>query len=223
MKYIQKSTEPPSLTAWKALANENWQPQFAELKGQEKQDLYAALLKEQGFICCYCTMQITRSICHIEHCQPQHQYPTEELEYGNLLASCQGESDTPPPTAVHCGHKKSEWYDANLFVSPLQPDCATYFKFLGSGEIAPTDEPNKRIAAQTTIDRLQLNIGKLQAMRRTAIAAALQDIEDLTPDELERLTDSYQQRDADGRFLPFCSAIAYILALYYLPNYLPKP
>ncbi|MBC6424384.1 MAG: hypothetical protein GDA38_25045 [Hormoscilla sp. SP12CHS1] len=59
MKYIKKGEEPESLTAWKALANEDWTPSYDLLSGREKTDVYNTLLQKQGFICCYCGMRIT--------------------------------------------------------------------------------------------------------------------------------------------------------------------
>jgi hypothetical protein len=49
MRYINKGEEPESFTTWKALANEDWTPTYDDLRGQEKTDLYNALLREQGF------------------------------------------------------------------------------------------------------------------------------------------------------------------------------
>ncbi|NEP57985.1 MAG: hypothetical protein F6K31_13335 [Symploca sp. SIO2G7] len=50
MRWIEKSQEPESFTRWKAQANEDWQPRFDNLRSQEKRDLYAALLQEQGYL-----------------------------------------------------------------------------------------------------------------------------------------------------------------------------
>ena len=58
MKYIQKGEEPTSFTDWKSKANQDWQPTWDVLRASEKRDLHNALLKEQGYICCYCEMRI---------------------------------------------------------------------------------------------------------------------------------------------------------------------
>ena len=39
MKYIEKGDEPQSFTDWKDLANEDWQPTYDKLSGQEKRDV----------------------------------------------------------------------------------------------------------------------------------------------------------------------------------------
>lgn len=217
MKYIKKGEEPESLTAWKALANDDWTPTYDDLRGREKTDVYNALLQEQGFICCYCGIGITRETCHIEHLKPQSTHPHLELEYSNMLASCQGESEAPPPKPVHCGHKKDEWYDENMMVSPMEANCADSFKYTGSGEIQPTDAPDKQAAARETIRRLGLNINKLQRMRRKAIDKILLGIADCTNEEIQQLAVGYARPDAVGQYTAFCGAIVYILKHYFVP------
>ncbi|MBD0346070.1 MAG: TIGR02646 family protein, partial [Coleofasciculus sp. Co-bin14] len=199
MRYINKGKEPESLTKWKALANEDWTPTYDGLCGQEKTDLYNALLREQGFICCYCGMRISREnsdidedtsetgkdTCHIEHLKPQSVYPELALEYKNLLASCQAERDTVPRPPVRCGYKKGDWYDNHQMVSPLDENCANFFRYSASGEILPTDELDKQEAAKTSIEKLGLDIEKLRLMRSAPIDGALLAIEGLTDEEIQ--------------------------------------
>ncbi len=231
MRYINKGEEPESFTTWKALANEDWAPTYDDLRGQEKTDLYNALLREQGFICCYCGMRITRELsdigadtsytdrdsCHIEHLKPQSIYPELALEYKNLLASCQAERDKVPPPPVRCGYKKEDWYDENLIVSPLDANCADYFRYSASGAILPTDAPDKQAAAETTIEKLGLDIDKLRAMRSAGIDGALLAIQGLTDEEIQVFAQSFEQLNDKGKYQPFCFAIAYILNQYFIP------
>ena len=221
MKYINKGEEPESLRKWKALANENWQPTYASLSRQEKADIYNSLLKEQGFICCYCGRRIStdgdkpEEKYHIEHLKPQKKYPDLALEYTNMLASCQGESDSPPKP-VHCRNKKGAWYDENLMVSPLDIECGDYFKYTGSGEIEATEDSDKQAAAETTICKLGLNVDKLKAMRRNAIRSTLRGIDDLTDEEIEQLARGYEKLDKEGKYTPFVAAVVYTLKHYYI-------
>lgn len=231
MRYINKGEEPESFTTWKALANEDWTPTYDDLRGQEKTELYNALLREQGFICCYCGMRITRELsdigedtsdidrdsCHIEHLQPQSIYPELALEYKNLLASCQAERNKVPPPPVRCGYKKEDWYDENLIVSPLDANCVDYFRYSASGEILPTDASDKQAAAKTTIEKLGLDIDKLRAMRSAAIDGALLAIQGLTDEEIQLLAQGFELLNDEGKYQPFCFAIAYILNQYFIP------
>ncbi|NES72988.1 MAG: TIGR02646 family protein, partial [Okeania sp. SIO2D1] len=85
------------------------------------------------------------------------------------------EKKEPP----HCGVKKADWYDEKLMVSPLENHCSDFFIYTGSGEILPTNVLERKKAAETTIDKLGLDIDKLNAMRREAIDGILEALENL--------------------------------------------
>ena len=143
MKYIKKGEEPKDFTDWKALESDDWKPNWDNNFGApQKPAVHESLLQEQGFICCYCGMRIARESSHIEHLKPRTTYPQEALKYTNLLSSCQRERKPKEPQ--HCGVKKDDWYDDNLMVSPLDPGCADFFRYSGSGEILPTNEPGNK-------------------------------------------------------------------------------
>ncbi len=62
MKHIKKNQEPEKFTNWKALENDDWKPSWDDnFQTPEKPVVHDALLKEQGYICCYCGMRITRT------------------------------------------------------------------------------------------------------------------------------------------------------------------
>lgn len=212
MRYIRKGDEPESLANLKALASEDWKPTYEDdCRGEVKTQLHNALLQEQGYICCYCQMGITRENSHIEHLKPRSIYPDLALVYTNLLASCQRQ--TEPKEPCHCGIKKGK---EHLMVSPLDENCAGFFRYAASGEMLPTDESNKQEAAKTTIEKLGLDIEKLRLMRSAAIDGALLAIEGLTDEEKLLFAQGCEQLDADGRYMPFCGAIAYILNQYFI-------
>ncbi|MEH2027890.1 retron system putative HNH endonuclease [Nostoc sp.] len=216
MKYIEKGEEPENFTKWKALENDDWKPNWDDnFQTPEKPVVHDSLLNEQGYICCYCGMRISRETSHIEHLKPRSSYPNLSLDYTNLITSCQGESEEPPPIPVHCGHKKKYWYDEHLMVSPLEITCTDFFKYLPSGEIQSIDEPAKKAAAETTIEKLALNISKLQNMRRLAIDAALIATDGLSEAEIQLLAQSYGKLDANGQHIPFCAAISYFFKNYF--------
>ncbi|MBD2566832.1 retron system putative HNH endonuclease [Anabaena lutea] len=219
MKYIEKGKEPEIFTIWKAQKNDDWEPywntKYTNFQAPEKPVVHDALLKEQGYICCYCGIRIFKETSHIEHLQSRSKYPDLALEYTNFMASCQGEDEDEPTVPVHCGHQKKEWYDENLMVSPLEPNCADFFKYPASGEILPTDDLDKKDAAETTIKNLALDIDKLRNLRKAAIEAALFDLENLSEEEVQRLALGYELPDSTGKYTPFCSAIIYILKSYF--------
>lgn len=216
MKYIKKGNEPEELAKFKGCANEDWQPKFREFRAEDKKRFHQKLIEEQGDICCYCGMRISREDSHIEHLKPQSKYPEDELNYNNLLASCQLKREPKEPQ--HCGVKKENWYDENLMVSPLEPNCADFFRYTGGGEILPNDEEGKKIAAATTIEKLGLNINKLQAMRKKAIDEILEIIKECSDLEIEQLANGLEKLDYRGQYQPFCQTVVYFLRKYYLPQ-----
>ncbi len=217
MKYIKKGEEPESFKTWKAVARStpNWG--YSYLQNPQKKELHEALLQEQGYICCYCGMRITRESSHIEHLKPQSATdPDLTLEYANLLASCQREREPNKPT--HCGVAKDVWYDEALIVSPLQLYCADFFIYSDDGQILATDVLEKNAAATETIKRLCLDISKLNAMREEVIKNLLADIDvfTLTDEEKQKLLHGFEQPNANGKYEEFCGAIAYILNQYFI-------
>lgn len=212
MKYIKKREEPESFIAWKKLANEDWEPSWNNFSKPQKTDVHNSLLQEQGFICCYCGRLISSTTSHIEHLKPRKNYPQLTLDYTNILASCQREREPKEP--LHCGSKKDDWYDEHLMVSPLDINCAEFFRYTEDGQILSTEYPEKKPPADTTIDKLDLNIDKLKKMRMGAIEAVLEDFENLTGDEREILLQRFSQPDETGQNEEFCAAITYILKQY---------
>ena len=211
MKWIQKSEEPEALRNWKEQANADWTPTWDVLRASEKEGVHDSLLREQGYICCYCGQRISTKTSHIEHLKPRTRYPELALEYSNMLASCQGESETPPPLPVHCGHKKKSWYDEKLMVSPLDKNCGDFFTYTESGEISPGANPETKAAAETTINKIGLNIDKLIALRKKALEAILDDWESLTDEDKKTLMSGFEQRNSAGAYEPFCAAIIYMI------------
>lgn len=215
MRHIQKSQEPPSLARWNARRG-NKTSNWKSFDRSVKNDVYQYLLKEQGNTCAYCGIRISRRTCHIEHFRPKSKYPHLTFAYTNLIASCQGEDEQRPTRPVHCGHKKTNWFDEELMISPLDTNCGKYFRFSGSGDILPTDQTDQASLGETTIKHLALNIDKLRKMRRVAIDAAIYATEGIDTAEIELLAHSYQQLDEQGQYTPFAAAIVYILQQFFM-------
>ena len=198
MRYIKKQQAPPNFTEWKDKADENWQPfwnsQATNFRNPEKKSVHESLLKEQGYICCYCQRRIDLNNSHIEHFKPKDEkyHPKLSLEYNNFLASCQKEKITVEDSEekireyaespVHCGHAKGNWYDEKLTVSPLIQNCADYFRYTEAGEILPSEDPDKNEAAKVTIEKLGLD--KLKD-KRLAVIEGLFGEEELSKEETE--------------------------------------
>jgi len=215
MKRIRKGPEPESLVRWKAARGDNPGPSYERLRNPVKGLLHSALLREQGYLCCYCDCRITENNHHIEHLLPKAHFPDLEVEYSNLMASCQGGIEDAPPRQIHCGHKKGEWFDEELMVSPLSPACESYFRYTSLGEMLPSNDESKRAAAGATIEHLGLDIEKLTAARKRALAPVLEVLDGLTEEEGRNLICKYDEPGPAGSFAPFSEAIVYVLRQYF--------
>ncbi|ELS02841.1 TIGR02646 family protein [Xenococcus sp. PCC 7305] len=214
MKYIKKNQPPQDFIQWKNLANEHWQPNWDNFQKPQKSSVHKSLLKEQGLICCYCGRRINQTDSHIEHLKPRNKYPDLTLDYINLIASCQGKSDAIHSIPVHCGHKKGEWYEETLMVSPLDENCTSFFRYTDDGQILATADSDKQTAAEETIKRLALDVNKLKKMREKAIEGILDDIDLLSNQDLNNLIDAFENPSDNGVYEEFCSAIVYVLRQY---------
>jgi uncharacterized protein (TIGR02646 family) len=212
---ILRSAEPASFVAWKALASADWQPDWDNFSKPQKPEVWQALLRDQGFVCCYCEQAVKKMdplTSHMEHLQPRHSAPHLALEFTNLLVSCQGEL---PKAPAHCGHLKA---DATLDVHPLMPDCREFFVFDSAGGIRPSDDPVRTGTAQRTIKTLGLDIPKLVAGRRAAINGAVEFLsEGPSAEEIQQFIQRFDARDGEGRNAPFASAVVQFLKAYLPP------
>ncbi|PSF39011.1 TIGR02646 family protein [Aphanothece hegewaldii CCALA 016] len=213
MKYIPKNQEPEELKNFKSKINDDWQPTWKEFQNPEKKQLHQTLLKEQGYICCYCGRKIIIEQSHIEHFKPKRLYPQLTFEYSNLIVSCEKDTEESPP-AIHCGHQKDEWFDEKLLVSPLLKNCVDFFRYAEDGQILSSDKIKNKKAAQTTIGKLRLNIPKLRKRRRAAIEAILPILDNVTSNEIKKLITGFETIDSEGQYTEFCFVIVDVLKEY---------
>jgi uncharacterized protein (TIGR02646 family) len=207
MKHIVKDQNTPDFDEWNASASDDWQPTYDDLRGKEKKEVKDALMKEQGHICCYCERRLTDGDSHIEHFNPQSNNAVDPLDYANMLCSCQNQlKPKQEEEPRHCGHLKGDWFDDQLLVSPLDPDCAGHFAYTADGNIKPATKSDD--AARMTIEKLGLNIPKLIALREKAIEPFLE--ENLDDQDFFKSVSNYLLKNADGMFGEFWTTIDYI-------------
>ena len=208
MKHIVKDQNTPDFDKWKASANEDWQPTYDDLRGEEKKEVKDSLMKEQGHICCYCECRLTDDDSHIEHFNPQSNKAVDPLDYANMLCSCQNQLRPKQEEGrQHCGISKDNWFDDQLLVSPLDPDCEGHFTYTEDGEIQSATKSSDD-AAGMTIVKLGLNSPKLIASRRGAIEPFSDD--NLSEQERSQFVSGYLIKNTDGMFEEFWTTIDYI-------------
>lgn len=210
MKYIIKNPSPRILEEYKAEEGAC----FNDMPKPIKDEVRDSLFKEQGGICCYCGKRIASDHTSvIEHLYPKglKQYAHLQLEYANLLCSCDGgESDRIGKTKREkkrfpqfCDDKKNNQV---LKVTPLCSNCEELFMYDEDGHIygATSD-------ACETIEKLGLDCITLVNQRRAAIEPYIE--QQLSNDEWNKEMHKLSQR-FDGLFLPFCFAV-----IYYIKNF----
>ncbi len=206
MKYILKQSEPQELIDFKAASNPpDWIPSYDNLTKIAKDATKLALMKEQGYICCYCERRLEANDSHIEHFKPQSDASVDDIDFSNMLCSCQKNINKGDPR--HCGNLKGDWFDEALLVSPLSNSCSDNFGYKGDGTIFAIDDD---MAAKTTIKKLGLDIGKLNALRESVIEPFLDGA--LTDEEFKLFVDGYLKIDSHGRYSEFQTTIKHLFS-----------
>jgi len=211
MKHIVKNPEPPEFIEWKEeFRNTGIEPGWGEFDGKPiKQTVKAALIKEQGGLCCFCESLIpadTSRYGHIAHweAKAKDKSPYKALEYDNLLYSCSDNQMKIPST---CGVAQKEETPP---ISPLDEDCETHFAYSESGNIL-----GKNDHAQETIRMLNLNGSKrLRDSRRLVFEETRNNKRILLPHEFDRWLDNELKRQSDGTFKEYWTTIKYAAGLY---------
>ena len=178
-------------------------PRWNRVPAEIRNTVHDSLTREHGYICCYCEQRVSQDDSHVEHFRPvsRPEFSPLQLCFTNLHCSCQREMAAGEPH--HCGYSKADWFDEDLLISPLAPDCEDRFMFTGNGQIFPRCDDDE--AARTTLAKLAIDLPQLAAMRAKAVDA-LYD-EDLSKDEIAILLGNRE----DGGFQAFFTTIRQVL------------
>lgn len=174
-----------------------------------KNKIKEQLLKEQGYLCCYTGIRISKDDdghddAHIEHLIPQkYCFNHEDVDYYNMLAAY------PKDEVVACPYgakKRGHWYEPDLFVTPLQPGCEARFRFSLDGKISPSQDDDA--AARETIKNLGLDHDELIRWRKKIIDQILFPRNRVLSDtDLNNLIEMYGKRDKDRKYRIFCFVV----------------
>lgn len=164
MKYIQKkgnesyqlnkSHQMPPTT--KEEARLRWK------RFKHKAEVTDLLCAEQYGLCAYSEIRPDwyELGTHIEHVEPKSLNPQRTFDYLNLVLSALSDKDLQKVKKdVFGGHAKQKKYDATLFVSCLQTNCADFFAYLSNGQVEASRKltSTDKEKAQYTIETLSLN------------------------------------------------------------------
>lgn len=172
MRKISKTegSEPDSLRQWKA---RNSGKTYSDLTDKERQDIRAACLEEQFYLCAYCCQSISGNNhdCMNEHIEARQIAPNRSLDFTNIVASC--------TTLNQCddSHKSQP-----LPLTPFMPECETEFEFKLSGRVAgKSDRAVEAIKVLNLGDREQNNRSLIE--KRKQLVHSLLFINGVDPSE----------------------------------------
>ena len=207
MRHFTKGESPKKFEDWKS--SKGRAAKYNNIPAHIKEELRESLSKEQSNLCCYCGISLKDDNIHIEHFKPQKHFPGQTVNYKNLHVSCMGKAFIPSDVEEldFCGHKKGNWYDKDLLVSPLDPDCESYFLFSFDGSV--TD--NENCAAKETIEKLHLDKYLLRDQREKAIEGILDTLDLSNTLDIEECISFLETPDDKGNLSSFSYVIAGLL------------
>ncbi|NKX28631.1 TIGR02646 family protein [Rhodobacteraceae bacterium R_SAG6] len=196
MRKVDKSSSPQEFEEWKELANEEWTPSWENFQNPEKQAVLTSLIEDQGGICCYCECEIDPNQSHIEHILPRSKFSDQKLDYQNLLASCQRETDKGEP--LTCGKARGDWYDVELYLNPCDSNSSSKITYLMDGRVKATEEKFEKFISELNLD----SRGKRDA--RLAVISVLIEDEELSDEDVREVLEAWRQ---PGGYKPHISAL----------------
>ena len=211
MRAITKGREPASLTAHRQTPYAN----YANYQG--KDELRNALVTEQRGLCCYCMGRIRAhsAAMKIEHWRCQSHNLHRQLDYQNLLASCQGRIRRTGGSPTHLQHCDTKKRDSDLKWNPANPDhrIETRIRYRQNGSIY-SDEAS---FDHQLNEVLNLNLALLKNNRKKALDAVLywwthERGRIRGPVPRDRLIRERDKRVAgDGELAPYCQVAVWWL------------
>lgn len=216
MKKIIKGQPPKSLVEYRRKKGAS----YAALDSDVKRQLREALLKEQGYLCCYCTRRIpesTRPGVKIEHFSNQKQYSERALDYRNMLVACTGGQGKPQKQQTCDAHKA----DQKLTFDPTDNDknIEDFIRYTADGRIF---SENKALDRELN-SCLNLNNEALIEVRQVLYKRVTEAIrkegkklgsKPLKTSFLKNSKEEYLDKNAEGKYKPFCMVGVYVVNKY---------
>lgn len=219
MKKITKSTEPREWTQYKMTPGVEYNA-IPELR--------QSLLKEQGYICAFCSRRIpvkdknSSETSRIEHLKSRTNHPDLQLDYNNMVVCCPGaildkflidNSDKSKEKKFHCDNLKGENDISFDIFSDSFFSTLSYRSYDGTIK-SSNDQYNKELN-----NILNLNKRLLKINRKSALFGVIKFLSKKssrtkwTKIKLQHFLDSYETKNISGEFVPYCDII-----IYYLQN-----
>ncbi|WP_312511520.1 retron system putative HNH endonuclease [Chryseobacterium culicis] len=160
MRKINKGREPRSLAEHRSRPHSN----YSNIPSDAKEELRESLMREQGFVCCYCMKRIpekeTSPGCKIEHFKCQNNYSDLGLDYKNLFTACTG-NQAKGRHLQTCDSKKGDKDLQTIDILSASPLCSALITYQADGTI--TGESKEIVLEIDEI--LNLNMQSLKKAR----------------------------------------------------------
>ncbi len=173
---------------------------YSSLSGTPKQALRKRLLEDQGYICCYCGCRIfNNGTTHIEHIKCQHHNEKDDLDYNNMLVSCDGgEKDRQKmKKSLHYSHCDAKKRDNTIPISPLDKAVEELLIYFEDGTVKGRNEEGSEL-----IRTLGLDVGYLVNQRKNVI----ESYDDYSIENLKNELEWVRNKN-EGKYEPFCFVI----------------
>ncbi len=221
LRKINKGKEPITLTNYRSsiqkkdsLNNEiynNFPDKTKEdCKNKKPGNLRRQLLKEQGYICCYCMGRIDCSNSKIEHFRDQSTNRELQIKYQNLFIACKG-NEGQPHKYQHCdsfkGAKEFQHID-------LLSDIENHIKYRSTDGTIFSDDNNVN---RELNEVLNLNVELLKKNRKQAIKEFLNILKKKLgsgtwrESALKKEVARYRRINIDHQYKQFSSMFVYFL------------
>ena len=217
MKKITKTTEPSSLTSYRSsiaherLLDANVYEDYPHKTKQgcsegDRNNLRLQLLKEQGYICCYCMSRINCENSKIEHLKPQSQFRDKQIDYSNLFIACDG-GEGLAQNKQYCDTKKSE---IELKAIDFLDNIQDYLKYKKEAQKVIILSNNTDLSDD--INTLNLNVDRLAKNRKEAYDKVISSlsIKNFSKNAIKKTLEYYKQMH-NGKYEPYCEMIVYFL------------
>lgn len=214
MRLITKGPEPAELRRYRAVPGATYDgADFTAVKDAVR----AALLRDQGCLCCYCSRRISAELrpisprpdaprepwMKVEHWHPQERHPQEGLLWSNLLGACWGAMGKRG-SEQHCDTRKA------MTEIALDPKNQAHIETLSLRSDGTLRSSNARFQREID-DVLGLNLDALKQERKRALDEMLDLLcakhpNGIPPEAMRRLADA-QETPRDGALPPHCGVV----------------
>jgi uncharacterized protein (TIGR02646 family) len=186
---------------------------YADLHGDEKEEIRTRLLDLQKHRCAYCERRTgdERDDGHIEHFRNQEQHDHLRLAWANMFWSCNDEK-TCGKYKDKCNRQSGRFvaFDPNELIDPGQDDPNNFLLFVVDGTVRPRDgldQVNERRAKETLRVFQLADSAYLRKSREDAVKPYVGAIDSLLSAGAELVTRYVKSEVAKIDSAPFATSI----------------